>query len=607
MGMTPKGRRVAGLLFLVAGVGGAILAVKQIAPPGSIASSVPKVDGGLAEFKEAEGEVVQLTNWTPPSTEPANVQSVQIRHEQLAWNAHSGENVANGGVDTTRGSIYESLGVNLHLQRETKDDYSQMQALLVACANELASGADNCTRGVQFVTIMGDGGPAFFAGLNATLAKFGPDYVAETVGGFGRSYGEDAFMGPPECAKDANACRGLLVAGVPRDGDWNIALLFARDNGICNNPDKSTWDPDCLNWVETASFIEADEKFIQRACEERPVVRNGRKTGETKKVCVDAVVTWTPGDVAVTEGRGGIVRIRSTRENDSQMPNTVIGIRKWNQTHHDLVVKFLAGGLMGGDLVRSNPDALLEAGRVNAAVYGEHDAAWWARMYRGTEISDKTGRLSVKVGGSRAFNASDAERYWGMASGYANAFDATYTLFGNIAKQQYPGLMDAFPSASEVFDSRYLREAIAMVRERGKEVAVVDEPVFAASESATPVVKLGDRNVTIEFDTGRDSIKSTSAKVLQEMLDGMTVTGNSKIELHGYTDDIGEDDVNLALSQARASSVKKWLQEHAPGNFPEERFAKVEGHGEQDPLVPNVNGVNRAKNRRVRIVILANE
>jgi type VI secretion system protein ImpK len=57
---------------------------------------------------------------------------------------------------------------------------------------------------------------------------------------------------------------------------------------------------------------------------------------------------------------------------------------------------------------------------------------------------------------------------------------------------------------------------------------------------------------------------------------------------------------NWALSKARAASVVGLL---APRAGPASRYA-VEGRGETEPLVPNTSPANRARNRRVVIIVL---
>ena len=95
-------------------------------------------------------------------------------------------------------------------------------------------------------------------------------------------------MGPQRWRDNPQSMRGAVIAGVLRDGDWNIAQRFMGDNGLANNPDERTYDPNAVNWVNTSSYVDAAEKYVSDYCEERPVVERGPPYGRDASGCA-----WT--------------------------------------------------------------------------------------------------------------------------------------------------------------------------------------------------------------------------------------------------------------------------------------------------------------------------
>ena len=579
----------------VGGVVGALYLAQRYLIPGGIESFIPE-KGDLAEFKEGDAAPTSSSATVQaPSLNPATVEGPQTRLLVIPWNAQMGLLFSVGGTQTMQGSLMEKYGVNLRVERQ--DDYGRMKEALVACANELSSGASDCNNGAHLVTIMGDGAPYFLASLNGMLSKLGPDYQAEVIGGFGRSFGEDKFMGPPECLKDPNACRGTRIAGFLLDGDWNIAMFWAAQNTICNNPDVKTYDPECLNWYGTSSFGEADEAYIKGSCETLPVVSKGKRTGSSEEVCISGVVTWTPGDVAVTQQKGGLASILSTRETGSQMPNVVIGIKKWDKDHKDILVNLLRAGYEGGAAVRSDSSALLSAGEASAQVYKEGDAAYWVRYYKGTEELDKTGKVMVPLGGSRVFTYADAARFFGLESGAMDAFHATYTYFGNLGIQAYPEEMPGYPPHSQIFNPEYLKEVGA---EKTLVAGTVEAPDFTASSATSQVV--ARRNWNIQFRTNSADFTPETQEVLEELGQALTIAGETVVEIHGHTDSVGNPDYNQQLSEDRAFAVKNWLESRGAKTFPSARV-KTFAHGQNEPVASNKTKDGQSQNRRVEIVL----
>ena len=519
----------------------------------------------------------------------------EVRLYLWAWNAQMGLMFANGGAQATSGSLMCGKNVNLRLIRE--DDVTKMQEAMVSFANAHKGGDSNPSKGAHFVAIMGDGSATFLKGLNDTLRKLGPGYIAKVVGSAGYSRGEDKFMGPAAWRQNPASSRGGLVAGYLRDGDWNIAQKWLGDNGLCNNPDEKTYDPQCLNWVNASDYIDAGEKYISGYCENRAVVVGGKKTGEQKRVCVNGVVTWTPGDVNIARKKGGLVSVVSTREYSSQMPNTIIGVDKWMQEHRAEVEGMLEAIFAGGDQIKAHPEALRHASAISASVYNEYanDPGYWEKYYKGVTEPDKTG-VPVELGGSSVNNLADNILLFGMAPGTANVFAATYTTFGDIVKKQYPDLVPSYYPVDQVLDTSY----IAAVAARNPQMAPAAMPTFSKTDRVDTIVSR--RAWNINFETGSATFTPGAKVEMEQMVRDLLVAGSTLVEVHGHTDNVGAPDSNMNLSEQRAFAVKQFLEAQSSVSFPEGRV-RIFSHGQQNPIAPNASPEGRAKNRRVEIVL----
>jgi len=76
-----------------------------------------------------------------------------------------------------------------------------------------------------------------------------------------------------------------------------------------------------------------------------------------------------------------------------------------------------------------------------------------------------------------------------------------------------------------------------------------------------------------------------------------------RIQINGHTDDVGDAQRNLILSESRAQAVANYLEKLGVAA---ERM-QYKGYGEQQPRVPNDSADNRALNRRTEFEILSIE
>ena len=104
----------------------------------------------------------------------------------------------------------------------------------------------------------------------------------------------------------------------------------------------------------------------------------------------------------------------------------------------------------------------------------------------------------------------------------------------------------------------------------------------------------------VGFATGKASINSYSEACLDMLAELLLDNPAVKIEIAAYTDNVGNENNNLTLSQKRAQAVVDYLIEK--GIDPTVLQAK--GYGEANPIAPNDTKEGREKNRRIEIKIL---
>ena len=95
-------------------------------------------------------------------------------------------------------------------------------------------------------------------------------------------------------------------------------------------------------------------------------------------------------------------------------------------------------------------------------------------------------------------------------------------------------------------------------------------------------------------------MKKESYAELNKLVDLLSKNPERKIEVGGHTDDVGDDALNMSLSQKRAESVKSYL---IKSGITETRIV-AKGYGETQPQVPNDSDSNRSKNRRTEFTII---
>ncbi len=149
---------------------------------------------------------------------------------------------------------------------------------------------------------------------------------------------------------------------------------------------------------------------------------------------------------------------------------------------------------------------------------------------------------------------------------------------------------------------------IAQQAQQGEQQAITDKAAMRAklSEQLNLILETRDsaRGLIVSmsdvlFDTGKYSLKPGAREKLAKVAGILLAYPGLKIEVGGYTDNVGGDVMNQTLSENRAGSVRSYLVEEGVST----NSVTAKGFGNTLPVASNDNAAGRQENRRVELVV----
>ena len=141
-------------------------------------------------------------------------------------------------------------------------------------------------------------------------------------------------------------------------------------------------------------------------------------------------------------------------------------------------------------------------------------------------------------------------------------------------------------------------EAKALEAERAKAAALANELASLKAQHTDRglVLTVGD----VLFAPGKADVGPGAQRSIDKLAEFLRTYPKRNVLIEGHTDNLGNEDFNIKLSQQRADSVRDLLI--ARGVSPQR--IRTKGYGPKFPVVDNESAAGRQQNRRVEVLVL---
>jgi outer membrane protein OmpA-like peptidoglycan-associated protein len=265
----------------------------------------------------------------------------------------------------------------------------------------------------------------------------------------------------------------------------------------------------------------------------------------------------------------------------------------------DIITPYLVGGFGG---------MIYKIKNAPQAEYNGNSSAYQFNMGVGGELR-LTGSLDVKaeftynLASTNDLDGRDAVTVKGLFNTTADAYarlSAGIVYYFSKGKPSH--LCDEYEGVRPTIIEKPAKIDYAKIEEMIKKLMPKEQsPVVSVP---APVPKQHWVLIGVDFNFNSAKLKREAYPVLLYTIQILQNNPDmKKIEIQGYTDNIGSQKYNLKLSERRAETVRNYLVDH--GVNPDRLTSR--GYGESNPIATNKTAEGRAANRRIEFKVIKNK
>lgn len=297
---------------------------------------------------------------------------------------------------------------------------------------------------------------------------------------------------------------------------------------------------------------------------------------------VDAAVTWSPTDEECVRVVPGARILQNTRAASNIIADIFFAKREYVEANRDKLQKLYEGWMIGAAEIGSSEASKQKAISILAKGLNYPESDILIDNARHTTHGDNLNFFGLNAD----YQGVTADAlYRRMAQTYAELgySEATVPSFRSIS---YPVLVQNTNLSGAIHEA-----------EAKKSFDVVD------TDEAKDKEAIATKRVSISFRTGEYQLDDNAKTLIDlQFVDIAKAFANARIRIEGNTDNVGNRQSNIALSQKRAEAVRDYLvNEH--GMDPN-RFIVI-GNGPDKPVANNNTNDGRAQNRRTDFELVA--
>ena len=224
----------------------------------------------------------------------------------------------------------------------------------------------------------------------------------------------------------------------------------------------------------------------------------------------------------------------------------------------------------------------------------EEDDAAQRKAREDAELSAKQSQEAAEQQSRQRADAEAAQRDAEERERHAREAQAQADQQRQLADQQRQQAEQARLQAEQ--GAQQAQQQAAQMREQLKNQL---NQVLQTKETARGlIVNMSD----VLFDFNKYTLKPEAREKLAKVSGILLAYPGLKLQVEGYTDNIGSDEYNQKLSEQRADSVRDYL---ASQSVPDGNIT-AQGYGKTHPIADNTTNSGRAQNRRVEMVVSGN-